>query len=56
MINQIQPIINKEVIPLDEKKKVDISQYEDVEEEDNYSAPCVIAYDAEDAEEDSQNK
>lgn len=34
-------------------KEVDLSQYEDIEESDDYSTPCVIAYDSED---DVENK
>lgn len=44
------------MIPLDEKKKVDISQYEDIEDDDNYSAMCVLAYDSEDSDEDDTSE
>jgi hypothetical protein len=33
------------------EKKVDISQFEDVENDKNYSAPCVLAYDETDDDE-----
>lgn len=29
-------------------KKIDLSQFEDVEDDDDYSAPCVLSYDEED--------
>ena len=34
----------------DTKKTIDLSQYEDVENDDNYSEPCVLACDAKDSD------
>lgn len=35
-------------------KKIDLSQFEDVEDDDDYSAPCVLAYDEEDEGEENK--
>lgn len=39
------------------KNKIDISQFEDVENDEDYSVPCVLAYDeTEDSLEDNHKK
>lgn len=43
----------KHSLDTENKKVVDISKFEDVEDDDDYSAPCVLAYDEGDSVEES---